>query len=227
MNKVKKLGLVFLSTFALVAGSYAKSFTDNEMGYNYYKGNNGYEVNTSKALDYFEKSANSGNADSQYISGIMYLQGRGVRVDHAKGLKYLQQSAEQNYGVALFSIGIIYEQGKILPLNKKLSLEYLEKAAKNGYKSSGFYVGYKYFIGDNVEKSYKKSIEYYDISLQDSLLKDSQIGQIYKNKATMYFKGGYGLEKDLDKANWFADLALSKGIDLINLKLDIVSEKNK
>lgn len=219
-----KLTITFASTFFIVGAVNAKNFTDNEMGYNYFQAKNGYEQNFSKALTYFERSANSGNADSQYIAGTMYYLGRGVEMDIPKGLRYLQQSADQNYGIAQFSIAMSYLQNKGVPVNKTKGLEYFEKASINGFKLAGLYAGDFYFFGDSVEKNYQKALKNYTIALEYSDIKPKQQGDIYKKSAKMFYDGGYGLKKDLNRAQFFANKAIQKGTNAVQLLKDILSE---
>ncbi len=48
-----------------------------------------------KAVHWYTKSAEQGDAEAQYHLGVMYKNGRGVPQDHEKAIKWFTKSAEQ------------------------------------------------------------------------------------------------------------------------------------
>ncbi len=56
--------------------------------------------------------AESGDADSQYNIGWMYLNGYGLRVDDSLALEWWQKASQQGHTDASFSIGMLYSLGE-------------------------------------------------------------------------------------------------------------------
>lgn len=65
-----------------------------------------------QAVKLFTPLAEKGNAEAQYVLGIMYRAGRGVPQDFKKAKKWYLLSAEQGHPIAPFYLGWIYAKGK-------------------------------------------------------------------------------------------------------------------
>ena len=64
-------------------------------GVKYKTGHEGYEQDTKKALEYFQKAADLGQPDAQYEMGAAYESGLNCGQDNAKAFCYYLQSAKQ------------------------------------------------------------------------------------------------------------------------------------
>ena len=62
----------------------------------YYEGQ-GTVKNYEKALEWFLKGANQGNAYLQYRVGEMYYEGQGTVKNYKKALEWFQKAADQGY----------------------------------------------------------------------------------------------------------------------------------
>ena len=61
-----------------------------------------------KALKWYRKSAEQGNAMAQCNLGFMYDEGEGVPLDFAKAMKWYRKAAEQGNTVAQLQLGLMY-----------------------------------------------------------------------------------------------------------------------
>lgn len=84
-----------------------------------------------KAIELLNTAGETGNADAQYLLGLIYLNGVGVVRDskHARGL--LQVAAEHNQAAAAFVLAGELDRDKDAPPGA--GRQWLERAAKLGY----------------------------------------------------------------------------------------------
>ena len=50
-----------------------------------------------EALKWYQKAADQGNSDAQFILGFMYSKGDGVKKDYGEALKWCQKAADQGH----------------------------------------------------------------------------------------------------------------------------------
>lgn len=88
-----------------------------DLGYAYYCGND-VEVDYHKALEYFEKAANLGEARAQFATGYMYHLGQhAIEGNLEKAVKWYQAAAKQGNSDAKYilgSMGLSEEQEKAM-----------------------------------------------------------------------------------------------------------------
>ena len=53
------------------------------------------DVNYKKAIEWYEKAAEQGDAEAQYNLGVMYENGQGVDVNYKKAIEWYEKAAEQ------------------------------------------------------------------------------------------------------------------------------------
>ena len=70
-----------------------------------------------EALRLWRPLADQGDANAQYMLGIMYANGRGVPQDYAEAMKWCRLAAEQGYARAQYMLGIMYANGRGVPQN--------------------------------------------------------------------------------------------------------------
>ena len=81
--------------------------------------------------------AESGDADSQYNIGWMYLNGYGLRVNDSLALEWWEKASEQGHSDASFSIGMLYSlgEGKV-PKDLEKAVDYYLTAAEHGHEDA-------------------------------------------------------------------------------------------
>lgn len=82
----------------------------DSLGYNYEKGL-GVDQDFDKAIEWYRKSAEQGNAEAQYSLADCYLCGRGVAMNEVEAIKWLHKAAEQGHIEAQYYLGKCYYKG--------------------------------------------------------------------------------------------------------------------
>ncbi|MFZ2636769.1 MAG: tetratricopeptide repeat protein [Rectinemataceae bacterium] len=85
-----------------------------------------------KSAKYYGMAAAQGDAEAQYLYGLMYLNGEGVGKDAVKASEWLRKSALQGKVEAQSALGDLYENGKGVKLDKVEALMWYLIARKNG-----------------------------------------------------------------------------------------------
>ena len=80
----------------------------------------------------FKVSAEEGNADCQYMVGIMYHDGDGVDVDYAQALPWIEKAAAQDQPTALGQLGTMHGEGAGVTPSWRRAREYYERAIELG-----------------------------------------------------------------------------------------------
>jgi hypothetical protein len=80
------------------------------IGYLYYKGE-GVEQNYDKAVEWWNKASERGDAQAKFNLGLMYFSGKGVKTDVTKGIKLWRESAEMGNAEAQSALGNIFFNG--------------------------------------------------------------------------------------------------------------------
>src|SRR3984893_17608954 len=84
-----------------------------------------------KAIELLGTAGNTGNAEAQYLLGLMYLNGVGIASDPKRGRALLQSAAEHGQGAAAYVLaGEIAREPGAPP---DLAHQWLERSAKLGY----------------------------------------------------------------------------------------------
>lgn len=68
-----------------------------------------------KAAKLYRPLAEKGNAEAQYVLGMMYRAGRGVERDNSEARKWYQLASEQGHPIAQFYLGWMHARGKSVP----------------------------------------------------------------------------------------------------------------
>ncbi|BCZ20033.1 hypothetical protein NHP190012_16750 (plasmid) [Helicobacter sp. NHP19-012] len=112
----KRLVGVVLLGAVCVGGVYANGEADQYFDI----ANKAYgEKNYAKALEYFQKAADMGNADGYNNLGSMYANGTGVPQDYKKAMQYYQKAGDMGNASAYASLGFMYRDGKSVAKNTK------------------------------------------------------------------------------------------------------------
>ncbi|MCD8053923.1 MAG: sel1 repeat family protein [Lachnospiraceae bacterium] len=114
-----------------------------------------------KALYWYEKSADLGNASAQFNLGNNYFRGKnGVSRDYEKVAFWFEKSAEQGEKLAQYSLGLCYAKGYGVPQDWKAASKWYEKAARQEHGRSQYRLACNYALGRGVPQSYNKALEW-------------------------------------------------------------------
>lgn len=107
-----------------------------------------------KAFEWFEKSAEQGYAEAQYVTGTLYSGGgRGVKGNSAKALEWYEKAAVQGYLPAQYSMG-----NRLKRSDFDNAIEWYEKAAEQGLAFAQLDLGLIYLEGDGTDPDYIKAV---------------------------------------------------------------------
>ena len=84
-----------------------------------------------KAIDLLNSASNAGNADAQYLLGLIYLNGVGITADPARARALLQSAAEHDQALAAYVLAGELAQSPDAPPGA--ARQWLERSAKLGY----------------------------------------------------------------------------------------------
>jgi uncharacterized protein len=84
-----------------------------------------------KAVSFYRKAYEKGNATGAFGIGVLYQAGLGVKEDQAQAIAWFKRAADKNTGAALDSMGDIFNYEEEV-LNKPLALHMYLKAAEFG-----------------------------------------------------------------------------------------------
>lgn len=184
------------------------------IGYSFEFGTNG-EQSFEKAVEWYRKSAEQGNAWSQNRLGDCYFKGNGVELDYNKAVQWYFKSANQGDYSAQYMLGLCYSNGYGVVKNEIEALKWYLLSAEQGHQWAQYAVGFAFEFGTSGEQNYKKAVEWYRKSAeQGNAWSQNRLGECYLN--------GNGIEKDLREAKKWFELASEQGDEtakqnLINL----------
>jgi TPR repeat protein len=90
----------------------------------------------------YRHGAELGDADAQFILGMMYNDGRwGATQDYAEAMKWYLKAAEQGYAAAQNRIGLMYSRGHGVAQSYAEAAQWFRKAAEQGVAATQSYTG--------------------------------------------------------------------------------------
>lgn len=84
--------------------------------------------------------ADTGDAEAQYLVGLMYSQGNAEIRDYEKAAAWLRQAAEQGHGYAEYALGLLYEDGNGVKRSRGEALRWFRRAANRGVQPAMNYL---------------------------------------------------------------------------------------
>ncbi len=115
-----------------------------------------------------EEKAGRGDAESEYMLGIVQQQGLGVPVDMAKAVEWFKRAAEHGSGRAEMVLGWISEQGDGVPRNVNEAARWYQRAAVRGMTEAQFCLAELYRRGEGVKQDSVQALRWYMLADQGS-----------------------------------------------------------
>ena len=86
-----------------------------------------------KAVVWFRKGADQGNADAEYGLGVMYIKGEGVEKNFPEAIVWIKKAADQGQVMAMRTYATALENGELgVNVDNVESLHWLNKAVDEG-----------------------------------------------------------------------------------------------
>lgn len=153
----------------------------------------GVRMNSAKAVEYFEASAQLGVAVAYNSLGWLSLHGVGVEKDPKKAVSYFEQGTAKDEPYSIHALAGCYIGGNGVEKDKAKAVELYEKAAAMGNPMSIHSLGVCYSVGDGVEMDLKRSVELWTKAARLGV-PESQV-----NLGNLYATGN-GVERDFKRA---------------------------
>ena len=138
-----------------------------------YANGQGVPQDYEKAIAWYRKAAEQGDASAQNNLGVMYDEGNSVPQDYAQAVAWYRKAANQGFAIAQVSIGKMYYNGQGVPQNYAQAVAWYRKAAEQGDADGQYGLGLAHALGQGVPQDYM--LAYMWFNLAASHAKDAEI----------------------------------------------------
>ena len=90
------------------------------------------EGNYKKAITLYQKAANKGDADAQYMHGVMHYKGLGLTRNYKKAVLIWRKLANEGHADARHILGVMYQYGDGVRQNYSTAQEFFSQACDSG-----------------------------------------------------------------------------------------------
>lgn len=150
-----------------------------------------------KAIEWFLKAAEQGNAKALYNLGGMYESGNGVEKNQERADELIFKAAEKGDAEAQNRVGVRYSSGRGLPKDPRKAVEWYRKSADQGDPWGQYNLATHYENGTGIIKDVVTAAELY-------LKSAEQRNADAQNKMGILYYNGQGVPQDRAKAfDWF------------------------
>lgn len=128
------------------------------------------EIAASK-LVHIQVKAAMGDADAQYLLGLMYLSGRFVEQETTTGVDWMVLAAEQEHEKAQQTLADLSFEGKLIPRDLSVAEHWYQAMSEQGSRWAQFRLGFIYASGgDGIERNCGKAITQFTLVGDDIAL---------------------------------------------------------
>ncbi len=205
---MKKL-LTILLTLIVVVSCKKSAEEQYKLGEKYFYGT-GVERDYTKAIEWYKKSAEQGNARAQYQLGLMYFNGNGTDENKRKAIFWIKKAKDKGLKKAI-KIWIEEDLQEIYDFNV------IEEQAENGNAEVQYQLSEMYSTGNgvfaNIDKStywLKRSAESGNVNAQYELAEAYYNSCWRRDIQQDYKKAYYWYEKNRDNGNKEAQYKLNE-----------------
>lgn len=115
-----------------------------------------------RRLSKTQSQAESGDVESQYTLGTMYLTGTGTPADLKLAEHWLKLAADKGHTKAQFKLGHLHYVELAEDGDMKTAFDWFTKAAASNYPPAFYYLGDMYATGSGVTRNYAKARDWYE-----------------------------------------------------------------
>ncbi len=156
---------------------HGRSWYEFNIGLSYYD-NEDY----GKAIDWFFKASDNGDANAMLYIGKCYEFGLGVNKIYAYAAKWYHEAAAWGQSEAQLNLGILYSKGRGVKQNYETAVYWLRQAAEQGEVDAMVNLGVKYMNGEGVPKNYNEAVRWTRMSAErGSAVGQFNLGWCYEN----------------------------------------------
>ena len=147
-----------------------------KLGYLYGTGR-GVGQDEDKAVEWYRKGAQQGDADAQNNLAVMYENAR----DYPEAVKWYRKLAEQGHAPAQARLGYLYGTGRGLARDHIEALRWFRKAAEHGHAVAQNNLGIFYRDGLGVDSNYAEAAKWFrKAAAQGEISAERNLGVIYE-----------------------------------------------
>ena len=121
----------------------------------------GTDVDTDKAVHYFEAADRGHYPDAAVALGQMVIKGEGALQDANLGEQYLKKAAYAGNNDALYALGEMYETGEGVERNYTYAFGFFYMAALKGDQRAQLKTAQYYLNGRGIPQDYKEAVKWY------------------------------------------------------------------
>ena len=151
-----------------------------------------------EAVRLIRAAAKQGDAETQYVLGLMYVDGTGVPVAFTEAVRLFRLAAEQGHAEAQTALGFMYYYGKGVPEDLAEAINRFRLAGEQGHAVAQNLLGVMYGVGMGVPVDPAEAVRWFRLA--------ARLGNPHAqlNLARMY-TDGEGVPEDPVKAfAWFS-----------------------
>ena len=131
-----------------------------------------------------KSSAERGDADDQYLLGLMYDYGEGIPENDAEAAKWYRLAAERGISDAQFHLGVMYLLGEGVPANDLEAIEWFRLAAKQGDERAQYNLGIYYEQAIGVPNNFLTAYVLFSVSAAQGDQRAKEHMEFAKNSLT-------------------------------------------
>lgn len=105
--------------------------------------------------------AEQGDAEAQFILGVIYYNGSVVVPDAGRAAEWFRKAADQGHVRAQASLGYLYLEGIGTPKDEARGIALLREAAERGHPSAHYHLGRAYEEGLGVPRDFAAALDWY------------------------------------------------------------------
>ena len=173
-------------------------------------------------IEELRRTAEQGDAETQFRLGQAYSFGRGVPQDSEEAAKWYRRAAEQGHSRAQFMLGDRYAHGAGVAFDYQEAVKWFRRAAEAGDVGAFHKLGLMYESGQGVSKNEREAAKWYrkaatrhrKAAEQGNVEAQTMLGSMYKT--------GRGVPQSHDQAvKWFR-VAAEQGSAIAQLNLSLM-----
>lgn len=159
-----------------------------------------------RALELYQRLADTGHAKAMAEIGWMYDQGQGVARDYASAKEWYEKAIAAGYSNGYWRIGDLYKEGGPgIEKNWATAKRWYEKAGADGHIFGYGQIGWLYQEGGpGLEQNYATAKQWYEKAI-------AAYNNGYWSIGDLYEKGGPGIEQNYATAKEWYEKAIAAG----------------
>lgn len=162
-----------------------------------------YDGDFSKAFREWQQLAITGEADSEYEIGNLYLKGLGVAKNCTEAVKWTRRAADQSQSMAEVSLGDMLSSGECLRKDYSEAMQWYRRAVSRNELDGAAGLGDAYYYGRGVPVDYSEAARWYAraANADVSQLDDCRQSRIHSlTRLAWMYKRGNGVPLDSGEA---------------------------